>query len=207
MNKHKNFNGFPYLAIEERPNSFMPVALNSLDILNEIKIDGANIDKLTNNCTLPQLDFLTSLFTKQEIIEAIIRSNTISVEINEDIPLIVMYDHHKLPILTKDDKAKLLDINTILDLVISNPQVANIYKNKFDVLFRKYEYHHFSDEAVEEMLMVFHSDLEQKDKFKLNKQFEWIQYTFKRELLIYMSEMLSKEKKQTKPKRLVKEGD
>lgn len=129
MSTNKVINVLPYLAIEERPNSYVPIDLTLLDITS-------NIDFENNLMTLEFIDSITMLFTEEEIRESIIRSNTVKQEYCSS-PLTIIYKAKPLNIITKDNIANLNLIN-IINNCFKDKQEANKLLNKLNVVCKKY---------------------------------------------------------------------
>lgn len=178
----------PYLALESKPNSFTPINLFDLDLMAKLNESGINIHDITN---LMELDFVLGHFTKQEIVTSINNSNIIPFDFDDTVPMIILSGNHKLPLLTKEDNQK-LGISELLDLVLVDSGLMNIYKNKFDWLFKKYYENHLSSDGINQMLIGFHNALTNKSKKLLENQFNAVFYYFRREMIIYMNEMIEK---------------
>lgn len=200
-NKKKNIS-IPCLALEARPNSFTPINLFDLDLINKLKNQGINIIGIN---TLIDLDYILAYFTKQEIISSINNSNIIPFELDEKIPMVILFDGRKLPLISKEDTNK-LGISELLDLIFENPALLNIYKNKYEHLFRKYYANHISGDAINQLLVGFHDALNSKSKIYLENQFNALFYTFRREMIFYMNEMVEKNRNRGIPLERKKES-
>lgn len=204
MNKEKLKIGFPYLAFEERPNSFVPVDLMNLDIFNKFKNEIIYWNKKNMDViTLGVLDSLLSYYTKEEIIESIKRSNTI-VLCDYNVPLIVRYNSHTLPLMTKDNITE-LDIVMVIKEACENKNMANKFKNKYKNILEKYWGAIISDEGIYEQVESLQTFLESKDEASVLKFFNGLPYEAQREIMFYYYDNIVEKKDVVRKKKFLEE--
>lgn len=204
MNKEKVKICFPYLAFEERPNSFVPVDLMNLDIFNKFKNEIIYWNKKNMDViTLGVLDSLLSYYTKEEIIESIKRSNTI-VLCDYNVPLIVRYNSHTLPLMTKDNITE-LDIVMVIKEACENKNMGNKFKNKYKNILGKYWGPIISDEGIYEQVESLQTFLESKDEASVLNFFNGLPYEAQREIMFYYYDNRVEKKDVVRKKKFLEE--
>lgn len=188
MNKvNANFS-LPYLAFEERPNSFVPVDLMNLDIVDKFKNEitywkGKNAGVIT----LKVLDGLLSYYTKEEIIESVKRSNTVVLR-DYSVPLIVRHNSHTLPLITKDNIAE-LDIMAVIKQACENKNRGTKFKNKYKNILDKYWGKIVSDEEINRQVQLLQDALESGQYELVSQYFNFLPYEAQREITLYYHDM------------------
>lgn len=184
MSKHSVSFGVPFLAFEERPNSFVPVDLMNLDIIN--KLENEIIywnEKNKGVITLGVLDSLLSYYTKEEIIESIKRSNTIVLN-DYNVPLVVRYNSHTLPLITKDN-IEYLDIMGVIKQACENKNLGTKFKNKYKNILDKYWGKIVSDEEINKQVHELQNALESCNEGLVSQYFNFLPYEAQREIILY----------------------
>lgn len=178
MKKNDKYN-FPYLALEERPNSFVAIDLSHLDILN-------NLHKNEFVSRIEQFDQFFASFSKEEIIESIKRSNTVLLD-DYNVPLIIRYKMHSYPLITKDNISS-LNIVPILEEILTDRNLATKFRNKYNNIAMKLYSNIASEESLKEHIKEIQGIIERKDLESLCLYFTNLPYEGKRELAFYFYE-------------------
>lgn len=181
MSSNKKFNLVPYLAFEERPNSYVPIDLSNLEIFRGKKLDG----------TIKSLDEFTMKFSEEELIDAIKRSNTVVLD-NYDVPLVIVYKNHPLPLITNQN-INALDMADIFHEALENKELANKLKNKIQNIMKKCMLNYISEEGIQKLTKSFQVAINTKNYNYLMYIFNNLSYEGQRELAFYFYEM-NKEK-------------
>ena len=181
MSSNKKFNLVPYLAFEERPNSYIPIDLSNLEIFRGKKLDG----------TIKSLDEFTMKFSEEELVDAIKRSNTVVLD-NYDVPLVIVYKNHPLPLITNQN-INALDMADIFHEALENKELANKLKNKIQSIMKKYMSNYISEEGIQILIKNFQVAINNKNYNYLMYIFNNLSYEGQRELAFYFYEM-NKEK-------------
>lgn len=181
MSSNKKFNLVPYLAFEERPNSYIPIDLSNLEIFRGKKLDG----------TIKSLDEFTMKFSEEELVDAIKRSNTVVLD-NYDVPLVIVYKNHSLPLITNQN-INALDMADIFHEALENKELANKLKNKIQSIMKKYMSNYISEEGIQILIKNFQVAINNKNYNYLMYIFNNLSYEGQRELAFYFYEM-NKEK-------------
>ncbi len=177
MSSNKKINLVPYIAFEERPNSYKPIDLCNLEIFKGYYLDG----------TLKSIDAFTSKFSEEEIKEAIKNSNTVILD-HYDVPLVVVYKNHSLPIITNQN-ITYLDISNIFHDSFDNKELANKLKNKIQSVMKKYMLNYISEEGIQDLLKNFGLAINTRNSSYLEYLFNNLSYEGQRELVFYFYEM------------------
>ena len=191
MSSNKTQNQTPYLAIEERPNSFIAIDLNNLDIFTN-----GNSQVMYND--INELDFILGNFQESQIRESLKRSNTIDQD-KCDSPFVIIYRGHSLPIITKDNSDK-LSVLEIFEKAVLDKQEANKYFNIYRKVVKKY----FGDDE-NYISMIFEKlkfALSNNDKDILISTFGSLPYLAQRELVFYYYDLENKSKLENSQKLL-----
>ena len=184
MNKVNAKLGLPYLAFEERPNSFVPVDLMNLDIINKFENEIVYWNKKNAGAiTLGVLDSLLSYYTKEEIIESIKRSNTIVLH-DYNVPLVVRYNSHTLPLITKDNISE-LDIMVVIKQACDNKNLSTKFKNKYKNILDKYWGNIVSEEQINKQVQELQEALEAGSEELVSQYFNYLPYEAQREIILY----------------------
>lgn len=181
MSSNKKFNLVPYLAFEERPNSYIPIDLSNLEIFRGKRLDGS----------IKSLDEFTMKFSEEELIDAIKKSNTVVLD-NYDVPLVVVYKNHPLPLITNQNISA-LNMTDIFNEALENKSLANKLKNKIQSIIKKYMSNYISEEGIQVLLKNFQIAISTKNYNYLMYIFNNLSYEGQRELAFYFYEM-NKEK-------------
>lgn len=181
MSSNKKFNLVPYLAFEERPNSYIPIDLSNLEIFRGKKLDG----------TIKSLDEFTMKFSEEELVDAIKRSNTVVLD-NYDVPLVIVYKNHPLPLITNQN-INALDMADIFHEALENKELANKLKNKIQNIMKKCMLNYISEEGIQKLTKSFQVAINTKNYNYLMYIFNNLSYEGQRELAFYFYEM-NKEK-------------
>lgn len=172
MSTNKVVNVLPYLAFEERPNSYIPIDLSLLEIT-------AIINFKSNPMTLEFMDLITGSFTEEELRDSIKMSNIIKEEYYNS-PFKVIYKGKPLDIITKDNFEK-LNMAEVVNLCMKDKQEANKFWNKINSIAKKY----FNSNEVERLLNNLKIALAKNDINQTMAIFNTIPYIGQRELAFY----------------------
>lgn len=196
--------GVPFIAFEERPNSFVPVDLMNLDIIDKFENEIIYWNKKNKGIiTLKVLDGLLSYYTKGEIIESIKRSNTIVLH-DYNVPLIVRYNSRTFPLITKDNINEFNFIDIIRE-ACENKNMATKFKNKYKNILEKYWGAIVSDEGILEQVELLLEALESRDESSILQIFNWLPYEAQREMMFYYYDNRVERKDAVRKKKFIEE--
>ena len=168
-----------YLVLEKRLGDYNIIDINRLDIVTK---------EISND--ILSIDFFTCEFTKEEIMESIIRSNMARPEYLDGRLRIISDARHKhnLTVLTKDVHQDIMNFQT------DDEEINQDFKNKLFGAYKKIVESSFTDpDFIKRMLERFKVALKtgtKKDIFKLIGE---LPYQKSRNIYISIYKMLNKE--------------
>lgn len=196
--------GIPFIAFEERPNSFVPVDLMNLDIIDKFEKEIKYWNKKNKGIlTLKVLDGLLSYYTKAEIVESIKRSNTIVLR-DYNVPLIIRYNSRTLPLITKDN-VNSFDFTNVIKEACENKNLGNKFKNKYKNLLEKYWGTIVSDEGIIEQVEALQEALDDRNESSVLQFFNWLSYEAQREMVFYYYDNRDEIKDTVRKKKFIEE--
>lgn len=192
-----------YLAIEERPNSYVPIDILLLDIFNTYKSQFKG--EISTNDLL-SIDSFLATYTPEEVRQSISRANIIDTSVINE-PFVIIDKKHKLEPLFKDPSNE-CDFYQIVLLSTEDKSFANTLKNKLINIIKslgKNKEYNYKEFYINNLLENLKDAFSYQDGKIIYDIISILPYEYKRELYVYfykskefkMTKQLLREKKQS----------
>lgn len=192
-----------YLAIEERPNSYVPIDILLLDIFNTYKSQFKG--EISTNDLL-SIDSFLAAYTPEEVRQSISRANIIDTSVINE-PFVIIDKKHKLEPLFKDPSNE-CDFYQIVLLSTEDKSFANTLKNKLINIIKslgKNKEYNYKEFYINNLLENLKDAFSYQDDKIIYDIISILPYEYKRELYVYfykskefkMTKQLLREKKQS----------
>ena len=191
-----------YLAIEERPNSYVPIDILLLDIFNTYKSQFKGEISMND---LLSIDSFLAAYTPEEVRQSIFRANIIDTSVINE-PFVIIDKKHKLEPLFKDPSNE-CDFYQIVLLSTEDKSFANTLKNKLINIIKslgKNKEYNYKEIYINNLLENLKDAFSYQDGKIIYDIISMLPYEYKRELYVYfykskefkMTKQLLREKKQ-----------